>query len=255
MRTLCGESGRRKAEAEFGIRDSATGFDDVAADYDVEVGCSTVSFPPPRGQLHSAPLSNRSPSIAAADDWSRTSHAILECKAAQQESVGVDGWRSAFTGVPRARSPIRRRLEAAVAALHSPWLPRCCWLDIRSPASTIEVTQALSPLLRMDEDQVRRARSSRVGAPALVPGQETTDSLDELRERIGREGELDAQFDEDGNLDLATIQRMLDILYKPARDGAKGAAHAAGRVLEAATEGAVDTEAADEAEVADESAP
>ncbi|SOV03050.1 uncharacterized protein UDID_00007 [Ustilago sp. UG-2017a] len=91
------------------------------------------------------------------------------------------------------------------------------------------------------------------GAPALVPGQEATDSLDELRKRLGTEGELDAQFDKDGNLDLATIQRMLDILYKPAKDGAKGAAKAAGRVLEAVTEDEVD--AADAAEVADESGP
>lgn len=94
-----------------------------------------------------------------------------------------------------------------------------------------------------------------VGAPALVPGQEATDSLDELRKKLGTEGELDAQFDDDGNLDLATIQRMLDILYKPARDGAKGAAHAAGRVLEAVTEDEVDADAADAAEVADEATP
>lgn len=93
------------------------------------------------------------------------------------------------------------------------------------------------------------------GAPALVPGQEATDSLDELRKKFGTEGELDAQFDDDGNLDLATIQRMLDILYKPARDGAKGAAHAAGRVLEAVTEDEVDVDAADAAEVADEATP
>ena len=93
------------------------------------------------------------------------------------------------------------------------------------------------------------------GAPALVPGQEATDSFDELRKRLGSEGELDAQFDDDGNLDLATIQRMLDILYKPARDGAKGAAHAAGRVLEAVTEDEVDADAADAAEVADEATP
>lgn len=93
------------------------------------------------------------------------------------------------------------------------------------------------------------------GTPALVPGQEAMDSLDELRKRIGSEGELDAQFDEDGNLDLATIQRMLDILYKPARDGAKGAAYAAGKVLEAATEDDVASEAADAAEVADEATP
>ncbi|KAJ1030575.1 hypothetical protein NDA16_001484 [Ustilago loliicola] len=93
------------------------------------------------------------------------------------------------------------------------------------------------------------------GAPALVPGQEATDSLDDLRKRLGTEGELDAQFDEDGNLDLATVQRMLDILYKPARDGAKGAAKAAGRVLEAVTEDEVDADAADAAEVADESGP
>lgn len=93
------------------------------------------------------------------------------------------------------------------------------------------------------------------GAPALVPGQEATDSLDELRKRLASEGELDAQFDEEGNLDLATIQRMLDILYKPAREGAKGAAHAAGRVLEAVTEDEVDADAADAAEVADESTP
>lgn len=93
------------------------------------------------------------------------------------------------------------------------------------------------------------------GVPALVPGQEATDSLDELRKRLGDEGELDAQFDEDGNLDLATVQRMLDILYKPARDGAKGAAKAAGHVLEAVTEDEVDADAADAAEVADESGP
>lgn len=93
------------------------------------------------------------------------------------------------------------------------------------------------------------------GAPALVPGQEKVDSLDELRKQLGSEGELDAQFDDDGNLDLATIQRMLDILYKPARDGAKGAAHAAGRVLETVMEDEVDAEAADAAEVADEATP
>ncbi|SPO19645.1 uncharacterized protein UTRI_00022_B [Ustilago trichophora] len=93
------------------------------------------------------------------------------------------------------------------------------------------------------------------GAPALVPGQEKVDSLDELRKRLGSEGEVEAQFDEDGNLDLATIQRMLDILYKPARDGVRGAAHAAGRVLEAVTEDEVDADAADAAEVADEAGP
>lgn len=94
-----------------------------------------------------------------------------------------------------------------------------------------------------------------LGAPALVPGQEASDSLDELRKRLGSEGELDAQFDDDGNLDLATIQRMLDILYKPAREGVKGAAHAAGKVLEVAMEDDVDVDAADAAEVADESGP
>ncbi|TKY90044.1 hypothetical protein EX895_000042 [Sporisorium graminicola] len=93
------------------------------------------------------------------------------------------------------------------------------------------------------------------GAPALVPGQESTDSLEELRKKLGTEGELDAQFDDDGNLDLATIQRMLDILYKPAREGAKGAAHAAGRVLEAVLEDDVAVDAADAAEVADEATP
>ncbi|CBQ67403.1 conserved hypothetical protein [Sporisorium reilianum SRZ2] len=93
------------------------------------------------------------------------------------------------------------------------------------------------------------------GAPALVPGQDVTDSLADLRKRLGTEGELDAQFDDDGNLDLATIQRMLDILYKPARDGARGAASAAGRVLEAVAEDEIDAEAADAAEVADEAAP
>ncbi|SNX81329.1 uncharacterized protein MEPE_00034 [Melanopsichium pennsylvanicum] len=93
------------------------------------------------------------------------------------------------------------------------------------------------------------------GAPALVPGQESQDSLDELRKRLGSEGDLQAQFDDDGNLDLATVQRMLDILYKPARDGAKGAARAAGKVLEAVTEDDVDADAADAVEVADESGP
>lgn len=93
------------------------------------------------------------------------------------------------------------------------------------------------------------------GAPALVPGQEATDSLDELRKKLGLEGELESQFDEDGNLDLATIQRMLDILYKPARDGVKGAANAAGHVLEAMTEDEVAVDAADAAEVADEATP
>lgn len=93
------------------------------------------------------------------------------------------------------------------------------------------------------------------GIPALVPGQEATDSLDQFREKVGTEGELDAQFDDDGNLDLATIQRMLDILYKPARDGVKGAASAAGRVLEAVTEDDLDADAADAAEVADEATP
>ncbi|EST09664.1 hypothetical protein PSEUBRA_000036 [Kalmanozyma brasiliensis GHG001] len=93
------------------------------------------------------------------------------------------------------------------------------------------------------------------GAPALVPGQEATDSLDELRKKLGLEGELESQFDEDGNLDLATIQRMLDILYKPARDGVKGAARAAGHVLEAMTEDEVAVDAADAAEVADEATP
>lgn len=93
------------------------------------------------------------------------------------------------------------------------------------------------------------------GSPALVPGQEATDSLEELRKKLGIEGELDAQFDEDGNMDLATIQRMLDILYKPARDGAKGAYRAAGKVLEAVTEDEVDADAADAAEVDDEATP
>ena len=60
------------------------------------------------------------------------------------------------------------------------------------------------------------------------------------------DGELEAQFDDDGNLDMATVQRMLDLLYKrPDRN----AAGAAGRVVDALIQ---DEGLAEEAELEDE---
>lgn len=249
----------------------------VAADYDVEVGCSTVSFPPPRGQLHSALLTVRSPSIAAADDWIRlampSSSARQRNKRALESTGGVP--RSPASKGKGRRSGEGSKLQSLLYILlattvllagyqiarfyyrgHAALSPLSAWTKTKYGAHGRVGSVGSASVAKARTKFNKLAPEGAVaGAPALVPGQETTDSLDELRERIGREGELDAQFDEDGNLDLATIQRMLDILYKPARDGAKGAARAAGRVLEAATEGEVDTEAADEAEVADESAP
>lgn len=98
------------------------------------------------------------------------------------------------------------------------------------------------------------------GQPALVPGQsQDSDLLEQIKAKLGSDGgELDAQFDDEGNLDMATVQRMLDILYKPARqgaDGVKAAGKVAGNVLSAMVDDEVMDEAADNAEVEDESAP
>lgn len=98
------------------------------------------------------------------------------------------------------------------------------------------------------------------GQPALVPGQsQDSELLEQIKAKLGSDGgELDAQFDEEGNLDMATVQRMLDILYKPARQGAQGvktAGKVAGSVLNAMVDDEAMDEAADNAEVEDESAP
>ncbi|EPQ31944.1 uncharacterized protein PFL1_00143 [Pseudozyma flocculosa PF-1] len=85
------------------------------------------------------------------------------------------------------------------------------------------------------------------GAPALAPGLEVAD----YEKYLEQEGEIDVQYDEDGNLDLATAQRMLDLLYRPARDGVK----VAGKMAAAMIEDEIVEEAADDAEVQDEAAP
>ena len=87
--------------------------------------------------------------------------------------------------------------------------------------------------------------ASAPAAPAIVPGQGVVDH-DVVEDGDEMDGELEAQFDDDGNLDMATVQRMLDLLYKrPDRN----AAGAAGRVVDALIQ---DEGLAEEAELEDE---
>ncbi|PWZ03637.1 hypothetical protein BCV70DRAFT_197836 [Testicularia cyperi] len=111
------------------------------------------------------------------------------------------------------------------------------------------------------------SKAKAVGAAVVSPPSDSQSSLsasssssssseqEQEQEQTLKEGQMEAQFDEDGNLDMATIQRMLDLLYRPARDGVNSAAHTAGKVLNAMVDDHVLDQAADHAEVDDESAP
>ncbi len=198
--------------------------------------------------------------------------AIFTSQTAQQAGIGNNRGCLTLSRLQDQRTRSCRTPETSIFALHP------CGNNGHSrrlPSRSLLLSRQRSSLLAISLDKAKYGANNAansvgdartkvnklapeggaLGAPALVSGQEASDSLDELRKRLGSEGELDAQFDDDGNLDLATIQRMLDILYKPAREGVKGAAHAAGKVLEVAMEDDVDVDAADAAEVADESGP
>ncbi|KAN0066537.1 hypothetical protein ACQY0O_000631 [Thecaphora frezii] len=112
--------------------------------------------------------------------------------------------------------------------------------DIASSASNVDMgASAFHPAA---------PEGAQPGAPALVPGLEVVDHDVYVAQE---EGELEVQFDEDGNMDMATAQRMLDLLYRPARQGVKTAA----KVAAAMVEDEIVEEAADDAEVQDEAMP